>query len=148
MVLVYCKFLIKLLLSLHPDNPSHSYSVLLVGSLLNRLLGLLPSAAQLSLLRTYVTHQSWLWAHIKVNSLHSETLRVLGPQLFSDSQSKLIESLTCNSFDLHNVVSAVSNAALILYCFTVLYCRVQVCTVCVLYVNTPSLLLVSKRMMS
>ena len=78
-----------LLLPLLPAVPSHSSPVILLGSLLNRLVGLLSSPAQLSLLSLHL-HHSCLWAVVKSRALHRETVSALHLQLASDATNTLM----------------------------------------------------------
>lgn len=95
----YCQVLMELLESLSPSIPSHSSPVVLVGSLLNRMLGLLPPHAQLDILSLHVAQQSWVWSHIQLHSLHSDTLTVINHQLLSNTVNKLMATSNEGSFE-------------------------------------------------
>ena len=80
-VLSQCSFAMELLGSLPLHMPSLSFSLLCMGSLLNRLLALLPAPLQERLLSAHSSPGSWLWAHLRLHPLHSDTVLALKPHL-------------------------------------------------------------------
>lgn len=74
-----------------PPSPSHAYPVLLVGSLLNRCLALLPSAAQLGLLSSCDCFHL-IWFHLQSQCLHRDTVQILALKLTSNATTALVDS--------------------------------------------------------
>lgn len=86
-----CQFVLELLNSLPLHTPSVSAPLLFLGSLLNRLLALLPSPLQISLLSGHAPSGSWLWAHVKLHCLQPDTVSTLQPQLITEATKQLKE---------------------------------------------------------
>lgn len=91
MAMSLCLFVIELLESLPLHIPSLSFPLLCVGSLLNRLLALLPAPLQISVLSAHAPPHSWLWSHLKLHPLHSDTLLALKSQLSTGAIGLLSE---------------------------------------------------------
>lgn len=60
--------------------PASSYPVMLLGSMLNRCIALLPSAAQLDLLSSH-TYKDVIWSYVHPSCLHHDTVQLLGIRL-------------------------------------------------------------------
>ena len=98
-----CSFALELLESLPQHTPSPSFPLLSVGSLLNRLLALLPAPLQDRLLSAHASSPgSWLWTHLKLHLLHSDTVLALRPHLQDMASEKLAKIGPRQSY--HDVV--------------------------------------------
>lgn len=93
----YCQVLIELLQPLLRSGPSHSWTTLLLISLLNRALSLLPVGSQVGFFPA--DHKDCLWTALNAYSLHSEVFRELGPQLVANSIGFLSRQEISQSFE-------------------------------------------------
>lgn len=108
-VSTYCEFILDFVESVACDASSHTYCVVLLGSVLNRLLLFLPSMAQILLLSRLNLHKSLFWCHIQPDTLHPETLRTKElQQVFSSGLLTLMEA----KFAFHKVVRTFSSSGL------------------------------------
>lgn len=111
-VSTYCEFILDFVESVALDTSSHTYCVVLLGSVLNRLLLFLPSMAQILLLSSLNLHKNPFWCHIQPDTLHPDTLKTKElKQVFSSGLLTLMEA----RFSFHEVGSC-------LYCLRAL-CR-------------------------